>query len=70
MRYHRTLYADVSEHFLLTLRVLKVQYVPLEQWQFQSSRIEFLTLEGFHVLFEDSVTPTKVVLHFRKYYQL
>jgi len=46
-----------------------VQYVPVEQRQFQSIRIEFLTLEGLHVPFEDSVTPTKVVLHFRKNYQ-
>ena len=46
-----------------------VQYVPVEQRQFQSIRIEFLTLEGLRVSIEDSVTPTKVVLHFRKYYQ-
>jgi hypothetical protein len=46
-----------------------VQYVPVEQRQFQSIRIEFLTLEGLHVPFEDSVTPTKVVFHFRKNYQ-
>jgi hypothetical protein len=46
-----------------------VQYVPVEQRQFQSIRIEFLTLEGLHVPFEDSVTPTKEVLHFRKNYQ-
>ena len=45
-----------------------VQYVPVEQRQCQSIRIEFLTLEGLHVLFEDSVTPTKVVPHFRKNY--
>jgi hypothetical protein len=46
-----------------------VQYSPVEQRQFQFIRIEFLTLEGLHVPFEDSVTPTKVVLHFRKNYQ-
>jgi hypothetical protein len=46
-----------------------VLYVPVEQRQFQSIRIDFLTLEGLHVPFEDSVTPTKVVLHFRKNYQ-
>ena len=43
-----------------------VQYVPVEHRKFQSIRIEFITLEGLHVPFEDSVTPTKVVLHFRK----
>jgi hypothetical protein len=45
------------------------QYVSVEQRQFQSIRIEFLTLEGLHVPFDDSVTSTKVVLHFLKYYQ-
>jgi hypothetical protein len=42
-----------------------VQYVPKDQWQFQSIRIEFLTLEGLHVPFEYTVMPTNVVLHFR-----
>jgi len=46
-----------------------VQYMPVVQRQFQSIRVEFLTLEGLRVPFEDSVTPTKVVLHFRKNYQ-
>ena len=45
-----------------------VQYVPVEQRQFQSIRIEFLTLEGLYVPFEDCVTPTKLVLHFRNNY--
>ena len=46
-----------------------VQYAALEHRQFQSFRIEFLTLEELHVPFEDSVTPTKVVVLYRKYYQ-
>jgi len=41
-----------------------VQYLTVKQQQFQSTRIEFLTLEGLHVPFEDSVTSTNVVLHF------
>jgi hypothetical protein len=45
-----------------------VQYEPVEQQQLQTIHIEFLTLEGLHVPFEDTVTPTKVVLHFRKNY--
>jgi hypothetical protein len=45
-----------------------VQYVPVEQRQFQSIRVEFLTLEGLHVPFEDSTTPTRVVLYFRNYH--
>jgi hypothetical protein len=46
-----------------------VHYVPVEQRQFQSMRVEFLTLNGLHDPFEDSTTPTKVVLYFRKNYQ-
>ena len=46
-----------------------VQYLPVEQRQIQSNRIEFLTLEGLHVPFENSMTHTKVVLHYRKNYQ-
>jgi hypothetical protein len=42
-----------------------IQYVPVEQRQFQSIRFEFLTLDGLHVPFEYSTTPTDV-LHFRK----
>ena len=36
-----------------------VHYVPVEQRKFQSIRVEFLTLEGLHVPFKDSMTPTK-----------
>jgi hypothetical protein len=46
-----------------------VQYVPVEHRQFQSIGIEFLTLERLHVPFEDSITPTKVVLYFLKKYK-
>ena len=46
-----------------------VQYVPVEQRRFQDIRIEFLTTEGLHIPFEDTTIPTRVVLHFRKYYQ-
>jgi len=41
-----------------------VYYVPVEQRRFQDIGIEFLTTEGLHIPFEDSTTPTKVVLHF------
>jgi len=41
----------------------------VEQREFQAIRIEFLTLEGLYVPFEDSVTPTNVVHNFRKNYQ-
>jgi len=46
-----------------------VYYVPVEQRRFQDIRIEFLTTEGLHTPFEDSTTPTKLVLHFRKNYK-
>jgi len=46
-----------------------VLFVPVEQRQFQSIPVEFLTLERLHFPFEDSETHTKVVLHFRKNYQ-
>ena len=46
-----------------------MNYVPKKQRSFQAVWIEFLTLKGLHVPFEDKVTPTKVVLHFRMYCQ-
>ena len=46
-----------------------VQYVPVDQREYQSILVELLTLAGMHVPFEDSMTPTKVVLHFRNKYQ-
>jgi hypothetical protein len=46
-----------------------VQYLPVQQRQFHSIRIEFFTLEELHVLFEDSTTPRNVMLQFQKYYQ-
>ena len=45
-----------------------VHYVPVDKWQLQSIRVEFLTLEGLHVPLKDSTTPTNVVPHFRKNY--
>jgi len=44
-------------------------YVTVEQRRFQDVRIEFLTTEGLDITFEDSMTPTNVVLHFRKNYK-
>jgi len=46
-----------------------VYYVPLKQRKFQAIRIEFLTTEVLHIPFEDSTTPTKLVLHFQKNYK-
>ena len=46
-----------------------VQYVPVELCRFQDIRIEYLTAEGLHIPFVDSIMPTRVVLHFRKNYQ-
>ena len=40
--------------------------MPVEDRRFQDIRIEFLTTEGLGITFEDSTTPTKVLLHFRK----
>jgi len=47
-----------------------VQYVPVKQRQLQSIRIEFHTLERLHIPYEDSITPTKVVLNFRWNYSI
>jgi hypothetical protein len=46
-----------------------VHYVPVEQRRFQDIRIEVLTSDGLHTPLNDRLTPTKVVLHFRKNYQ-
>ena len=46
---------------------LPVIIIIIEQRRFQDVPIEFLTNEGLHIPFEDSKTPTEVVLHFRKY---
>ena len=45
-----------------------VHYGLLEQRQFQSIRVEFLTLEGLHVPFDDNTTTPNVVLYFNKNY--
>ena len=41
-------------------------YLPVEKTLFQDVRIELRVLDGTHAAFEDSVIPTKVVLHFRR----
>jgi len=43
-----------------------VYYMPVETGAFQNIRIEILTAEGRRVKFEDSKSPSKVVLHFRR----
>jgi len=58
----------VPHRFVPTHEFRNDQYVPVEQRQFQSIRIEFLTLEWLHVPFEDSETSINVLLHFRKNY--
>jgi len=65
VRCMRTFPTDSCRHY--TFR--NVHYVSVVQRQFQTIRIQFLTLEWLHVHFEDSETPTKVVLHFLKNYQ-
>ena len=42
-----------------------IYYVPAEK-QVTNLRIEILTLEGERVFFEDSETPSRLVLHSRK----
>ena len=46
----------------------KIYYVRIEQRKFQEFRIEFLIANGKRVPFKDSKDPTKVVLHFCKFY--
>ena len=41
-------------------------YLPVENPLFQNIRIELRVLDGEHAAFENSVIPTKVVLHFRR----
>jgi hypothetical protein len=57
---------DISNH----REFQNVYYVPVEQRRFQDIRIEFLTSDGLHIPLQDSITPTKRVLHFHKNYQL
>jgi len=45
-----------------------VQYVPVEQRQFQSIRIGFLTLQRLHDAFEDSIKPKKIGVSFPQEY--
>jgi len=46
----------------------KINYVPVEQQNFQEIRIEFIQKEVKRVPFKASNITTKVVLHFRKNY--
>ena len=43
-----------------------IYYVPLEHNTIHNIRIEVLTREGSRVLFNDSSTPLRLVLHFRR----
>ena len=43
-----------------------VYNLPVENPLFKDIRIELRVLDGTHAAFEDSVIPTKVVLHFRR----
>ena len=47
-------------------RLENVYYVPAEKQKITNIRVEFLTLEGERVKFEESETPSRLVLHFRK----
>jgi hypothetical protein len=47
-------------------RFENVYYVHAEKQKIKNITIEILTLEGERVKFDDSVTPSRLVLHFRK----
>ena len=47
-------------------RFENVYYVPAEKQNITNICIEILTLESERVIFEDSETPSRLVLHFRK----
>jgi len=47
-------------------RYENVYYVPVEKQKITNVQVEILTLEGERVKFEDSDTPSRLVLHFRK----
>ena len=47
-------------------RFENVYYVRAEKQKIKNITIEILTLEGERVKFEDSETPSRLVLHFRK----
>jgi hypothetical protein len=65
VRCMRTFVIDTSCH----REIQNVHSVPVEQRRFQDIHIEFLTSDGLHIPLDDSITPTKVVLRFRKNYQ-
>ena len=47
-------------------RLENVYYVPAEKQKITNIRIGILTFEGERVKFEDSETPSRLVMHFRK----
>ena len=47
-------------------RFENVYYVPAEKQKITNISVEILTLEGEQVKFENSETPSRLVLHFRK----
>jgi hypothetical protein len=46
--------------------VLNVYYVPVEKRRFHTITAELMTVEGKRVPFDESKTPSKLVLHFRR----
>ena len=48
-------------------RFENVYYVHGEKHRITNIRLEILTLEGERVKFEESETPSRLVLHFRKF---
>ena len=43
-----------------------IYYLPVEKRTISNIRIEIMRLSGHHVQFRDSMTPSKLVLHFRR----
>jgi hypothetical protein len=71
-RQHRPMHADIHHQPSdkpFHHEFHDAHYVPVEQRRFQDIRIELLTSDGLHIPLEDGITPTRVVLHFRKNYQ-
>ena len=66
VRYLRTFNIIVPEDYGVEYQFKNVYYIPLEKRMFRDIRIEILNLAGERVLFNDSQTPLKVVLHFRR----
>jgi len=66
VRFLRTFNIIVPEDYGVEYQFKNVYYVPLEKRMFRDIRIEILNLAGKRVPFNDSQTPLKVVLHFRR----